>query len=359
MRVVYVGESWGTALARYHALCDIEDDVHFFDSREPFRRHPFWSAIEHRTTFGPVFEGANRKLLAFCEGVRPDVVWVDKGYWIWPSTLTRLRERGAFLAEHNTDCLTPAHWKTRWSSRLLRKSLPLFDLYFTTNLRDYAALSRRASPRTELTYIGYDPRRFDDTPLPADEDGRWSHEILFIGHYEPRTEAGILALIEAGLPVTVFGNGWDRTRHRDRLLGHAQFRPASDEEYVKLLKSAKIGLCFVSEWNGNETAGRSFEIPASGTFLLAMRTPQHVECYDESREAEFFGDPDELVRKARHYLEHDDLRREIARKGRERCVRSDYSWDRYMRDDWAKMRSAWDERHRGLVGKAIPKGGGV
>jgi spore maturation protein CgeB len=99
-------------------------------------------------------------------------------------------------------------------------------------------------------------------------------------------------------------------------------------------------LCFVSKVNGNQTAARSFEIPASGTSLLAMRTEQHMKCYVEGREAEFFGNHQELVQKARYYLEHDDKRKEIARRGNKRCVSSNYSWDRYMRDDWAKVLKA-------------------
>lgn len=359
MRVVYAGEPEGTCLSRYHGLLDLEDDVHFFDARAPFRRHPWLTAVESRSIYGPVYEIANREFLAFCRGVRPDVIWVDKGDWIWPSTLTRLRAGGAFLVQHNTDALYPARWRPRWAYRLLRRGLSQFELYFTTNLIDYAALAERRPPRTELTYIGYDHRRFDDSPLPAGEAERFGHPMLFIGHYEPRTEAHILALIEAGLPVTVYGHGWNRAEHRDRLRGHVQFRSVDDAEYVKRLKSARVGLCFVSKWNGNETAGRSFEIPASGTFLLAMRTPQHQECYKEGEEAEFFGDPEELVRKARYYLENDGPRGEIARRGRLRCVGSDYSWARYMRDDWAKVREAMAARRGASPDSAVPGGVGA
>jgi len=93
--------------------------------------------------------------------------------------------------------------------------------------------------------------------------------------------------------------------------------------------------------NYNQTAARSYEIPACGTFLLAMRTPQHLESYVEGREAEFFETPDELVRKARFYLDHDAERRAIARAGHERCVGDQYTWARYMRDDWSRTTDAY------------------
>jgi spore maturation protein CgeB len=93
--------------------------------------------------------------------------------------------------------------------------------------------------------------------------------------------------------------------------------------------------------NYNQTASRSFEIPACGTFLLAVRTPQHLAAYAEGREAEFFGDHAELVRKARYYLEHPEERRAIARRGQQRCVSSGYSWDALMAKDWARVRELY------------------
>ncbi len=337
MRVLYAGYKSGTTLSRFNALRGMEPEAEFFAIDPyllPLRK---WHRRFETLTFrGPRHRRINADLLRACERLRPDVVWVDKSTWVWPSTLRAMRGNGAFLVHHVTDALFSRHRKTYWWLRLLRKALPLYDLNFTSNVDDHAWLLR-AGVRAELTYLGYDPARFDGGPIPPETAERWKSSLLFAGHYEPRTERGILALIEAGLPVTVYGFGWYQARHKERLEGSVRYKELDDMEYVCALKSAKIGLCFVSELNYNQTAGRSFEIPACGTFLLAIRTRQHLECYKEGVEAEFFGDERELVNKARFYLDHEEKRREIARRGHERCVRCDYSWDRYMRDDWAKV----------------------
>jgi hypothetical protein len=72
-----------------------------------------------------------------------------------------------------------------------------------------------------------------------------------------------------------------------------------------------------------------------------MRTPQHLESYVEGREAEFFETPDELVRKARFYLDNDAERKAIAHAGHDRCVGDQYTWARYMRDDWSRTIDAY------------------
>jgi spore maturation protein CgeB len=113
--------------------------------------------------------------------------------------------------------------------------------------------------------------------------------------------------------------------------------PLNDEDYVYALKAAKIGLCVFSQYNHNQTAGRSFEIPACGTFLLALRSPQHTECYVEGVEAEFFDSHDELVRKARFYLANDRAREVIAARGHQRCMASGYSWAAIMKRDWKRV----------------------
>ena len=131
---------------------------------------------------------------------------------------------------------------------------------------------------------------------------------------------------------------------QQRLAGHVQGRRLWNEEYVYALKGAQIGLCFLSDLNYNDTTVRSFEIPACGTFMLALRTPQHLDCYVEGQEAAFFDTPEELVQKARYYLEHDEERRAIARRGHQRCVESGYCWTEIMRRDWAKVLAAYGKR---------------
>ena len=74
-----------------------------------------------------------------------------------------------------------------------------------------------------------------------------------------------------------------------------------------------------------------------------------MDCYLEGKEAEFFGNNQELVEKARYYLENDEERKCIALRGYQRCTVSDYSWFRYMHDDWDKVCKALEKREIGYI----------
>ena len=341
MKIVYAGslEPGGTCLTRLQATRKIlgEGNVVALD-RDAYYRDlgRIRNAIELRVFFGPRGRALNAALLQLVERERPNVVWIDKGIWVFPSTLRKIAARGVFLAHHNTDALRPLARQSRWLYTMLRSTIAQYDLVFTTNLSDYQMLSAKMPGRVELTSIGFDHTRFNTDPIAEEDRQRWMSDVLFVGHWEPRTEKGIRALRAAGIPVSVYGRGWENAA-REQLPGSIRPGTLSDDDYVKALKSGKIGLGFVSEWNGNQTAGRSFEIPACGTFLLALRTRQHMDCYVEGVEAEFFGSEDELVAKAKLYLQDESRRKSVAAAGQRKTISAGYSWERYMRDDLSKV----------------------
>lgn len=337
MRVLYVGSGSGTSLSRLNSLRRLESDVQFLDiDSVPDRLGRLGRFLGRSLFLGPMYRRRNRDLMARLDDFKPHVVWVDKSVWVWPGTLRHARRSGAFLVHHFTDAIHPRHLATWWSFHLLRRCLPLYDLNFTTNVDDVQGLRRRGVT-VELTHLAYDSDRFDDRPLTPAEAMEWSRDVVFIGHHEPRTERFMRALLDAGQPLTVFGWGWGRSELARRYPAAVRGGQISDQDYIRAIKGARIALCCVSEMNYNQTAARSFEIPACGTFLLAMRTPQHLESYEEGKEAEFFSTPVELVEKVRRYRADEPLRKQVALAGWRRCTGDDYSWNRYMRTDWGKV----------------------
>ncbi len=340
LRIGYVGslEPGGTCFSRLLALQSVEPVVVPMDTDEALRGRGPERWLEHLPGLGAGSRRLNRELLTFVRKQRLNFIWIDKGQWVSAATLRALRRAGVSLAHHVTDALWPRNLRLQLTRLRLAANAPLYDHFVTSNAADYQRLQRVMPGRVVLTQLGYDERRFDAAAI--DEPAliaRWQRDVIFVGHHEPRTERGICALIDAGLPVQVFGRRWiERARANPKLVGHVNDN-LGDQEYGWTLKLARIGLGFVSEWNYNQTAGRSYEIPACGTFLLALRTAEHQRHYREGEEAEFFGNETELVSKVRRYLGDDIARRSVAARGRERCMTSGYSWREIMLRDWAAI----------------------
>jgi len=104
------------------------------------------------------------------------------------------------------------------------------------------------------------------------------------------------------------------------------------EDYCTALSAASICLGLLSKLVPETTTTRSFEIPACGAFMLAERTKEHTELFDEGREAEFFSSRDELVEKVIYYLKHTQERQRIAAAGRQRCLKSGYSYQDRLKE---------------------------
>ncbi len=66
---------------------------------------------------------------------------------------------------------------------------------------------------------------------------------------------------------------------------------------------------------------RVIEATGAGAFLLTNFHPELNRFFAPGEEIETFQNPDELLAKVRHYLAHDDARRAIAARGRERALR--------------------------------------
>lgn len=338
IKVLYVGPLHpnGTCFARCKALRFLHASLDTLDTSFVGQvGSRIYRYLENQICFGTTFLSANQALIRKVYSTRPNVIWIDKGFWIYPRTLHLLRRTGAFLVQHNTDDLEGRYG--RWSYRLLRKTVQYYDINFTTNHDNIDSMRAMGAPRVELTALGYDHERFYPVPLEENERRKWSNPIVFVGHWEPQTESYVRAMAAAGLPLKVYGWNWRKARHQKELSNIISPQFLGTEDYVRCLVGAKIGLGFVSKINRNQTAGRSFEIPACGTFLLAQRTEEHQRLYEEGKEADFFSDEDELVEKARFYLADDHFRRHVAERGRQRCLSSEYSWLGHMRRDWAKV----------------------
>jgi len=111
MKVLYVGVNDGTCLSRFKALRKLEPATSFFSVDRYSQGLGRWGRFLERNAFyGPRARQANADLLDTSDTLQPEIMWVDKAVWVWPSTLKALRRRRCFsLITSPTRCFHATH----------------------------------------------------------------------------------------------------------------------------------------------------------------------------------------------------------------------------------------------------------
>jgi spore maturation protein CgeB len=102
------------------------------------------------------------------------------------------------------------------------------------------------------------------------------------------------------------------------------------DDYRNAIWRSRINLSFLTHSNQDEFVHKSFEIAGCGGFLLAERSPGHLQRFKEDEEAVFFSTFDELAEKIRRYLPDEAARHRIATAGNLRAVRDGYHNDKQV-----------------------------
>lgn len=326
-RMLFVGYMWtgSTCVPRYHGLKSIGLDMEIFDATG-------WNSgassvsisLAHRLYCTTAIRKMNEELIVIASRVKPDAIWLEKANWIYPFTLRRLKVHTRKLIHYNTDDIfATGSWF--W---LHRAGVRFYDLHLTTNRLNVLELKERFGVKAFRVGMGYDQGYH--RPAAIYSNCLEKKDVIFIGHWEPHTERYIHALREAGICVHLWGHNWWKAY--DRSL--RSITPLPQFDYVRTISSAKIALCVLSRRNRNESTGRSFEIPAIGTFMLAERTLEHEYLYEDGSGAALFTGERELVEKARYYLAREKDRSDIAARGHARCITLGLSWGDHIRREW-------------------------
>lgn len=285
-------------------------------------------SITYHFCVGPTMWRLNGDLVRRAAGISCDLVWIDKGVWIYPSTLSQLREiTGSPIVHYTADPAITFH-----RTRHFIRSIPKYDVCVTTKSYELDEYRRLGSQHVIFENQQYDPEIFCPMDVSGDDRKRLASDVCFIGHGEDHYAECVEAAAEVTDRIAVWGAWEPYIAKRPKLRQFWRGRGIYNREYAAALCSAKVALGLLSKWVAEKTTTRTFEIPACGTFMLAERTDEHLALFKEGVEAEFFSSKDELREKLRFYLAHDNIRQKIAASGRRRCEQSGY-------DVFTRMRS--------------------
>jgi spore maturation protein CgeB len=267
----------------------------------------------------------NKRIWRDLNNLKPDLVLVIKGYCLWPKTIKKIRElKRCLVFCFNSD--NPFNLISRGASnKNILSSIPYYDCYFTFSRRFIEFIRRQGAERVEYLPFGFDPDLHYPVSLTDIEKQKYGNDIVFVGNWDEEREYWLKFL--KNFDLGIWGENYWRRRCKDKDLRLKWRRKAMyGEDMSRVLNSSKISLNILRVQNKGSHNMRTFEAPACGAFVLAERSDEAREFFEEDKEAVYFSTPEELRDKARYYLEHDEERRKIARAGYQRCMTSDYSY---------------------------------
>jgi hypothetical protein len=332
-RLLYFGQAtWGsTSVQRFEALKGMFKEAYLVDSRRVFpdkkAGRSFFISVQGRLGLGPIVKRADQILIQEASRFKPDILWIDGGFFVSKETLEAIRRKFHCMIIHYTpDSL----FSPGMSNRCMKHAISAYDAVVTTKEQDLSTYEQLGAQRIVSSLQGFDPQIHRPVSLTYDERGEFGCDVSFVGQYM-NDRAGSLDYLSQSLKLNlrIYGMGWHSRSAPVRLkpLFHG---PAIGDDYARVVCASRITLGFLNREVGDTFTTRTFEIPACGSFLLAERTSMHQKLFIEDSEAVFFSSDEELVDKVKFYLTNGNERERIAKAGHMKVMISGYTWEKLM-----------------------------
>ncbi|MXN91972.1 glycosyltransferase [Flavobacterium sp. Sd200] len=326
MNILYIGDD-GKSSTSYHratALQRLGHTVHIINPKNAVSKqlkHPILSKVHFHTGYA-LFQNTMFKWLKkeLAGEFKPDLIWVNAGELIGSKCVQELKKEGVPVILYHNDDPTGGRDGNRFKTLL--NAIPYYDLCAVVrnqNVEEFKALGAKNVIRVNMSYDEVAHKPFDSA---AEIPEKFRSDVAFIGTWmrnENRDEF-ILKLIEAGIPVNIWGDRWPKSPLWDKLKGSYKGGSLGGRDYVAAIQGAKICLGMLSKGNRDLHTTRSLEIPYIGGLLCAERTTEHTAMYNEGTEALFWDNADECIAECKKILNKPELIDEIKLNGRKRIL---------------------------------------
>lgn len=335
VRILFTGQHWPGAnslyIARAFERCGAV--VRFMNETGLM---PAWQTKRGRIArrlLAPLIEAEwNRQLLGLVETFQPDLVYITNGHLCWSSTLNVIRAKKIPVMCFYHD----VKWKDREGSRF-SIVIDKFDLVATTRRWQEAEFKAAGARQVKVVRFGYEPSVHRPLQLDQKAMERYGADVTFIGTMEAHRRMELEQLLHGTFPhrFRLWGGLWGGS---PVVAKYWQGRDVNEQEIPVIYAASKVALHWLG-WEphgsdaelkkGDQHNSRTFQIAAcGGAMMLAQRTEEHLQFFEEDREAVFFSDVAELREKLDFWLSpsHDAERKRVSRAARERCLKEDYSW---------------------------------
>ncbi len=317
--ILFIGAGKGTSGHRARALERMGHRVTLVNPRNSLPKSRVINYWNNHTGCALLGDTWARRILGRLPRRTFDLVFLEGNELVGPLLVRELKARYEKVVLFNLDDPFGGRDGRRW--RLLLESLSLPDLVVVVRDCNVKEALNHGARRVIRVLMSADEVAHRQNELSAGDKKTWGSEVVFVGTWMPERGPLLAKLLELGVPLSIYGNRYDRAREWSKL--RMAWRGPSldnDDEYPKAIQSAKICLGLLSKGNRDLSTTRSFEIPLMGGLLCAERTAEHEKLYVDGEEAVFWSSPEECAERCTLLLNDEALRLRIARQGRVRCL---------------------------------------
>lgn len=332
MRVLYLGDTapHSTSMHRANALTRIGHGVTVVNPQAFLKPSVLRNAFRHRTGYrfsrAPVEGG----LLLDESTLGHDVVWVNGGKELAPAVVRHLRERNGPVVYYSNDNPTGGRDSRPWATYL--EAIGEYDLVVVMREPNVSEAYARGARRVHRVWMSYDNVAHRPRDLVASERENWRSELLFVGTWMRERGPLLAHLIDAGVPLSIFGDRWQKAREWPVLKRAWRGGAVRGDDYAKAIQCARVSLGLLSIDNRDQHTQRSLEVPALGSLLCAQWTEEHAELYEDGGEAVLWTTMNDCVKKVHALLADEPRRQAVAVAGQQKVWASGLSNDEVVND---------------------------
>ncbi len=207
---------------------------------------------------------------------------------------------------------------------LIINSVPLYDCILTFSKFQVPLIYWFGGKNVFYLPFGYDTRLHRKIIMADEEKKFYGSDVAYLGTWQPSIEHWLNELTSNDLKV--WGNQWYELKGYPLIMKCWQGEGVGlYDELAKVANSSKIIFNVVRFQNGNGHSMKTFEIPASGGFMLTNRTDEQLSFFQEDTCAVYFSTKEELKDKLRYYLLHEAERKRICQAGYEAAQQHSYN----------------------------------
>jgi spore maturation protein CgeB len=292
------------------ALRRLDHQVDRFDHRRfciPGRLRARWPLLQRLDR-----RALNARFVATVRRHRPQLVIVNQGMVLERRSIEAARALGARCVNWFSDY--PAEFAAGLAVA------PAYDAFLLGS--SYAARRHRDAGHRRAGWLPFAcDEQVHRPPDPADRPGEGpTPRVVFVGSHYP--ERQILLRFLRGLPVGIWGPGWERARHDPHLEGMLRGGALRPSAWRRLYAAAEVainihyGAFGPREVSGELANTRVFEILACGVCQVVDRQGDVLRLFRDGEELLGFSAGEELRSRVEEALRDADRRRRVAAAGR-------------------------------------------